>query len=425
MVNMHNRQATFAKVPYPGRLGGVLPVGPANELGMLSDYVAPDQRFVTCPNQDVVYGAGFMQLAKEPAVLQVPDFGDRFWVYQIVDQRTDSFARMGKQYQTKPGLYLLVGPDWNGEKPEGIAAVYRSPTNIGAVFPRIFMDDIDEDRAAVQPLVDQIMMYPLSKYTGKAQTIDWSEAKTIPQPESSGDAETAWVVPEMFFEELPAVMDEVEPLPGEEALYAWIRQVLEAAEKDPALKKALVDTAVATEKEILKPMFEFRGNGVDAGNGWRTQKNAAQFGTGYFQRTATAKGNMFSNMPSETMYFGADYDSNGDRINGSKTYTVTFPKGQLPPVNGFWSLTLYNQQHFFHPNQLTRFSLGTKNKDLKLGPDGSLTIYVQPNAPGADKESNWLPAPAEDYSLYIRAYWPMESIVNGEWVPPTIKSSKP
>jgi hypothetical protein len=111
---MHNRQATFAQAPYPGLLGGVLPMAPANQLAMLSDYIAPDQRFVTCPNQDVVYGAGFMDLSKETAVLQVPDFGDRFWVYQIVDQRTDSFARMGKQYNTTPGLYLLVGPDWNG-----------------------------------------------------------------------------------------------------------------------------------------------------------------------------------------------------------------------------------------------------------------------------------------------------------------------
>jgi hypothetical protein len=168
-------------------------------------------------------------------------------------------------------------------------------------------------------------------------------------------------------------------------------------------------------------MFEFRGNGVDAGNGWRTPKNAAQFGTDYFQRTATAKGNMFANMPNETSYFGTDFASDGERINGSKAYTVTFPKGQLPPVNGFWSLTLYNKQHFFHPNKLNRFSLGTKNKDLIIGDDGSLTIYVQPDSPGADKESNWLPAPAEEYSLYIRAYWPQEPIVEGKWIPPLVE----
>jgi hypothetical protein len=329
---------------------------------------------------------------------------------------------MGKQYNTTPGLYLLVGPDWNGETPAGIDAVFRSPTNKAAAFPRIFMDDTDADRAAIQPLVNQVMMYPLSEFTGEMRTTDWSKAKTIPNPNAGGKTETAWVVPDKYFEQLPEVMDEVKPLPGEEALYANIRQVLDAAKKDPKLAEALTEVAVGTEKEILATMFEFRGNGVDAGNGWRTQMNAAQFGTDYFQRTATAKGNMFANMPNETSYFGTDFASDGERINGSKAYTVTFPKGQLPPVNGFWSLTLYNKQHFFHPNKLNRFSLGTKNKDLVLGDDGSLTIYVQPDSPGADKESNWLPAPAEEYSLFIRAYWPQEPIVEGKWMPPSVST---
>jgi hypothetical protein len=236
--------------------------------------------------------------------------------------------------------------------------------------------------------------------------------------------ETKWVEPEKFFAQLPEVMKLVPPLPGEEALYAWIRSVLDAAEKDPALKAVLLETAVATEIEVIKPIFEFRNNGVAAGNGWRTQKNAARFGTDYFQRTATAKGNMFSNVPEETMYFGQDFDRNGDRLTGTKAYTVTFAKGETPPTDGFWSLTLYNEAHFFAPNVLNRFSLGTKNKSLKPNPDGSLTIYVQPSSPGADKESNWLPAPEEPFSLYIRAYWPKAEITEGKWTPPAIKMVK-
>ena len=119
-------------------------------------------------------------------------------------------------------------------------------------------------------------------------------------------------------------MNEVPPLPGEEALYASIYFVLNAAKNDPALMEALNDAAAATEKDLINGMFEFRNNGVDAGNGWRTQKNAAEFGFDYFQRTATAKGNMFSNVPTETMYFGADFDSGGERLSGDKTYKVTF-----------------------------------------------------------------------------------------------------
>lgn len=422
LVNMHNRHALFGTAPHPGLLGGVLPVAPVGQIAMLSDYVAPEQRFVTCPNQDVVYGAGFFSLDEQPVVLQVPDFGDRFWVYQLVDQRTDSFAEFGIQYDRAPGMYLLVGPDWEGDVPDGIAATYRCPTNVAACFPRIFQDDTSEDREAIQPLINQVVAYPLAEFTGEMQTRDWKAIPDIANPNAGGSGETAWVVPEQFFGLLPTVMDEVPPLPGEEGLYASIRFVLDAAADNPALQQALTETALATERDVVVPMFEFRNNGVDAGNGWRTQKNAARFGFGYFQRTATAKGNMFSNTPEETMYFGADFDADGDRINGANAYQVTFGPGQTPPVNGFWSLTLYNQQHFFEPNPLNRFSLGTKNESLVSNPDGSLTIYVQTDSPGADKENNWLPAPQQgDYSLYIRAYWPKEEVYGGAWVPPAIQ----
>jgi hypothetical protein len=420
LVNMYNRQKLFAMAPHPGLLGGVLPVAPLNQLTMLSAYLDPKQRFVTSPNQDVVYGAGFLALDREPVVVQVPDFGNRFWVYQIVDQRTDSFARLGKQYGTRPGFYLLAGPHWKGETPKGVNAVYRSSTNLGAVFPRVFMDDTAEDHEAIQALVDQVVAYPLSKFSGKMQITDWSEAPTIDNPSAGGDKETQWVNPEVFFDQLPQVMKDVPPLPGEEGLYASIKQVLDAATKDPVVRTALRECAIETEKNCIDDVFEFRNNGVDAGNGWRTQENAARFGYDYFQRTATAKGNMFSNVPEETKYFGADFDSKGERLNGSKSYVVTFLKGSLPPVSGFWSLTLYNEQHFFHPNTLGRFSLGTKSRQLAKNADGGLTIHVQAQNPGGDKESNWLPAPDGNFSLYIRAYWPDQSIVSDSWLPPTI-----
>ena len=424
LVNMQNRLKLFATAPEPGLLGGVLPVAPTNRLAMLSDYVAPEQRFVTSPNQDVVYGAGFFDFAKEPVVVQVPDFGKRFWVYQVVDQRTDSFAQLGRQYSSAPGHYLLVGPDWDGQVPDGIQAVFHSSTNVAAIFPRVFMDDTAEDRAAIQPLVNEVAAYPLSEYDGKMKKTDWSKAPTIPQPERSGSGETQWVVPEQFFDQLPEAMDRVPPLPGEAALYGWIRQILAAADNDSALKRTLADAAKATETEIVEPMFEFSNNGVDAGNGWRTQKNSAKFGFGYFQRTATAKGNMFSNVPEETLYYGADFDSSGQRLTGAHSYTVTFPPGQTPPVDGFWSLSLYNQEHFFAPNALNRFSLGTKNKTLQTGPDGSLTIYVQEESPGKDQESNWLPAPGGPFSLYIRAYQPATAAVTGSWTPPAIMTEQ-
>src|SRR5215831_15520921 len=138
MINIYNRRLVFDKCPEPGLMNGVLPFAPLNTLSMLHDYIAPDQRWVACPNQDVVYGAGILALDESPVVLQVPDFGTRFWVYQLVDLRTDSFADIGAMYGTRPGFYLIAGPDWQGSAPNGIARVLRCPTRTGMVVPRVF-----------------------------------------------------------------------------------------------------------------------------------------------------------------------------------------------------------------------------------------------------------------------------------------------
>jgi hypothetical protein len=423
LVNMSNRAAAFAKATEPGLLGGVLPIA-YNGLAMLTGYIAPDQRFVTCPNQDVAYGAGFFGLDKEPIVFQVPDFGDRFWVYALYDARTDELAEIGKQYGTKTGFYLMVGPNWTGSPPAGITAVVHSSTNVVFAVPRIFMDDTAEDHQAVQPALSQINFYPLSRFDGKMKTTDWSKLPHIPTPPSSEKGETGWVNPDTFFDELPAVMKQVPPLPGEEALYNWIGSVLEAAAKDPEIKQTLKETAVAAEREMITPLFQWRHNGRSAGNGWNSPVNNAEWGTDYLNRTGTAKTNMFDNRPEETKYIYTDDDSQGQQLDGQNTYAVTFAKGQVPPVKGFWSLTLYDEYHFFHPNALNRYSLGTKNKTLKYNGDGSLTLYAGAKSPGADRESNWLPAPVGKFSLYIRAYWADQAIINGSWTPPAVQKAE-
>ena len=420
MVNQMNRRMAITQAPEPGHLNGVLPAAPRGQIAMLNDYIEPSETFVTCPNQDVVYGLGFFSLDEEPVVVQVPDFGDRFWVYALYDARTDQFGEVGKPYGSKPGFYLLVGPDWKGETPSGINAVIRSSTELANCIPRVFMDDTPEDRQAIQPLLNQIVVYPLSRFDGKMKTIDWSKAPVIPGPKSNGE-ETKWVIPEKFFDEFGTVLDTVPPLPGEESLYAQFRALMNAAQKDPAIHDALVQVAIDTDKEVIKSFFEWKNNGAPAGNGWNRSVNNAQFGVDYYDRTGTAKSNMFDNKPNETQYFYTDDDDSGEVLRGDHNYEITFPKGELPPVKGFWSLTLYNDKHLFNPNDLKRYSLGTKNKSLKYNTDGSLTLYAGHDSPGSDKESNWLPAPKGHFSLYIRAYWGEEPILNGFWKPPVVK----
>jgi len=156
LVNAAHRNAAMSQAPEPGLMGGILTLA-HNSVSVLTDYISPGQRFVTCPNQDVVYGFGFSDLDMSPLVLQIPEFGDRFWVYALYDQRTDEFSQIGKAYGTKPGFYLLVGPNWNGEKPDGITAVIRSSTALVATAPRIFQNDSAEDKAAIQTVLSQIV----------------------------------------------------------------------------------------------------------------------------------------------------------------------------------------------------------------------------------------------------------------------------
>jgi hypothetical protein len=395
MINIYNRRLKFKDLPEPGLMGGFVPVAPLNHVSMLSDYIGPQERMVACPNQDVVYGAGSIGLDVEPVVLQVPDFGDRFWVYQVVDIRSDSFADIGKMYGTKPGFYLLVGPEWKGETPAGITQVFRAKSNTGFVIPRVFLDDTAEDRQAIQPVINQIDMYPLSAFDGKLKQREWAKLPRFPADDTGNSgAEAQWVVPEKFIDELPLVLKDAAPLPGEEARYAQIAAVLEAAQKDPALKAAMTDEVKKADQELVAPLLQFRNYGLPLPHNWTTQSNGAAFGTDYFTRTAVAKSNIFVNKPNETKYFYQDLDASGARLNGATRYTVTFGKDQLPPVKGFWSLTLYNQHHFFSPNAINRYSLGTKNKDLSLAADGSLTIYVQADEPSDPAQrANWLPAP--------------------------------
>lgn len=421
LVNIFNRRQAFKDVKEIV-MAGPVPTAPLNHLAMLTDYITPDQRLVACPNQDVVYGAGSLALDITPVVFQVPDFGDRFWVYQVVNMRTDGVVQLGKMYGTTPGFYMLVGPDWQNDVPKGITKLFRSSTNTGFVAPRVFQDDTPEDKQAIQSELQQILMYPLAQYDGTMKRMDWSQIKKIPPAAANGEAETQWVFPDKFFDELPAVLADAPPLPGEEARYGQIRALLAAIEANPALKQVLIKTVAEADDQLVKPLFEFRNYGQQLPHNWSTISNEAAFGTDYYTRTAVAKSNILVNSPNETKYFYQDLDAVGARLNGANRYTVTFAKDQTPPVNGFWSLTLYNEHHFFAPNDIKRYSLGTKNKDLKANADGSLTFYVQADAPSETQRANWLPSPnGGDFSLFMRAYWPKATVIEGSWTPPPVQ----
>ena len=270
LVYVYNQRTELTKVPEPLLLNGAMPLAPMNQVAMLTGYINAAETYIADPNQDVVYGLGYLSLEKEPVVIQVPDFGDRFWTLPVYDGRTDQISEIGLQYGAKPGFYVVVGPDWKGATPAGIAGVVRSSTNFAVTMPRIFMNDTPEDHAAIQPALNEILMYPLSQFDGKMKTKDWSKLPVVDRkgkPAKYSSTQPPWVDPATFFDHLPTVMKQVPPMPGEEALYKWIASVVDAAAKDPEVMKTLQDAAFAADKELIDPMMWWRYNGQPAGNG--------------------------------------------------------------------------------------------------------------------------------------------------------------
>ncbi len=427
LVYVYNQRNELTKVPEALLLDNAVCVAPMNQLAMLTNYANPAEKLIADPNQDVVYGLGFLSLEKEPVVLQAPDFGNRFWTLPIYDARTDQISQLGLQYGTKPGFYMVVGPNWKGDVPAGIAGVVRSSTDYAAIMPRIFMDDTPEDHAAIQPLLNQIMLYPLSQFDGKMKTKDWSRLPRVNRKAVRKEYSTTqppWVDPETFFDELQLVLKQVPPMPGEEALYKLFGGVLDEAAKSPEVKNTLRETAFAADRELIAPMMQWRYNGQPAGNGWTSPANNGAFGFDYHHRAGAVKADPYDNKRNETMYFYTDNDTQSQQLVGTSSYAVTFPKGQLPPVKGFWSLTVYDPEHLFAANAMNRFALGTKNKTLKYDPDGSLTIYLGAKSPGKDKESNWVPAPSGKFSIWLRTYWPDQAVLDGNWKPPVITRTR-
>ena len=422
LVYLHHCRVALERVPAPGRSGG-MPVAPLNRLSMLTDRISPRTTRVPCPNQDVIYGFGMFDLAEEAVVVQVPDFGGRFWLYQLGDQRTDSFAEVGSIYGTLPGSYLVVGPDWRGAVPPGITGVFRCPTRYGYCLPRVFFTDSAADREAALPAISGIVAYPLSEYTGESQQCDWSKPRWLPNLASRGAASRG-VSPDTFFDVLPTVLDDVPPLPGEGPLYARFRGLLAAAAADPAVATEIRQAAAEAERDEVAPLFEFRNLGRPLPAHWTTLVNGAAFGTDYRTRTAVAASNVFVNRHRETKYYFQDLDLHGRRLEGSREYQVTFPTGALPPAKGFWSLTLYDERHALPLATGGKVAVGSRDSGLRYGADGSLTIIVSRDAgapaPAGDASSNRIVAPNGVFSLYLRIYWPDESALDGTWTPPPV-----
>jgi hypothetical protein len=397
---------------------------PMGQLIKLREYPNASFRDVTAPNADTLYTTAFLDVGNEPWVLSIPDMKDRYYLMPMLDGWTNVFQVPGKRTTgTGAQTYAITGPNWSGTLPAGIKQL-KSPTSIVWLLGRIYCTGTPEDYAAVHELQDECKLVPLSAY-GKPYTPP--EGKVDP----SIDMKTAVrdQVNRMdavaYFTLLAQLMKTNPPSAADAPALAKYAKIGLVPGKDFDASKLRADFVkripeIAFDRIMLQ--FKINKEMKDI-NGWGYTTKTGLYGTDYLMRALVTAIGLGANRPQDAVYPTSLKDAQDRAYDGAHKYVMRFPKGETPPVDGFWSVTMYDSKYFFVENPINRYSISPR-QNLKPNADGSVDLYIQKDSPGADKEANWLPAPDGKFVLMLRMYWPDEnapSILDGTWTIPPVK----
>jgi hypothetical protein len=397
---------------------------PMYQFANLRQYPNASFKDVTAPNADTLYSAAWLDLSNEPYVLSIPEEGSRYYLMPMLSGWTNVFADPGTRTTgTGAQTYAITGPGWKGALPAGVKEI-KSPTSMVWIIDRTYCTGTPADYKAVHAIQDEYKLVPLSAYgrpyTPPAGKVDPSiDMKTAVRDQVNAlDAEA-------YFKHLAQLMKDNPPAPEDAPMIKKLALIgivpgraFDISKLDPSVAKGLEGAPRAGLEKIMAAA-KAPGKMV---NGWAITTNLGDYGTNYVLRAVVTAIGLGANLSQDAVYPKTQVDSRGNTLNGANKYKITFPKGQTPPVKGFWSLTMYNHHYFFVNNPLHRYTLSPRN-DLKYNADGSLDLYIQNESPGADKESNWLPAPSGNFVMMLRMYWPDEtppSILDGSWAPPPV-----
>jgi hypothetical protein len=396
---------------------------PLNQFGNMRSF--PDATFTTVvsPNADTLYSFAFLDVSQEPIVLSVPEMGNRYYLMQMLDGWTNVFAAPGTRTTgSAKGDFAVTGPLWKGTLPAGVKEI-KSPTSMVWIIGRTQTNG-KGDFAAVNDIQNKYKLTPLSSF-GKSYTVPENvpvdpsvDMKAAPVDQvNKMDAAT-------FFTRLNALMKSNPPAPADAEAIKRFAQIGVAPGKSfdlQGMDSSITQQIVGGVRDgLTRISSEARKSHGKNSGGWEFMLNVGRYGTDYLWRAVVALIGLGANIPEDAIYPRSTKDADGKLLNGANQYVVHFPKGQLPPVGAFWSITMYNDRQFFVPNPIDRYAIGDRDK-LTFNADGSLTLYLQNESPGKDKESNWLPAPEESFNLLMRLYWPKKEILDGVWNPPKIE----
>jgi hypothetical protein len=411
--------------------GGPQFKAPFNQIKNEARVFTYEDTAIITPNSDTPYSILWLDLRAEPMVLSVPAVEKkRYYSVMLCDGNSYNFGYIGSRATaSEPGNYLVVGPDWKGEMPAGIKKVFSSttPFALAAYRTQLFNSG---DMPNVVKVQAGYKVQPLSTFLKQPSP---PAAPTINFPPA-----TTAGIKEHFFEYLDAALQFVPSVPDSKEVRAKLASIGVGPGKTFEFKDLSVEhkaAAMLGMKEGDDKVDKWLANGLKIINGW---KIGSFFGDRDFykgdwlMRAAAAKGGIYGNDAVEAAYPYTRTDAASETLDGSKhNYTITFPAGQLPPVNAFWSVTMYDgKSQFLIKNPINRYLINSPMlPGLKKNADGSLTLYIQKDSPGKAKEPNWLPAPNDTIYLVMRLYWPKEtppSILpagSGTWQPPAVAQS--
>lgn len=395
---------------------------PFNQIGNSANVFTPKDTAIITPNSDTPYSFVWMDLRAEPLVLTLPAIEEqRYYSVQLIDLYTQNFDYLGtRKTGNKGGSYLIAGPSWKGEKPADLDGVIHSESNIAYALYRTQVFD-EQDLAKVKQIQQGYEVKTLSAFLGQpakpaSSAVNWPkpDAKITDQPALFRylNFMLAFAPTDPSETELMARFAKIGVGPGlpfdERTLSAEQLQALQAGIDEgkaefATFKKTQVDTRKVTSGEFFGTREHLKNN--------------------YLYRYAGANMGIFGNSTEEASYMGYFVDSKGQPANAAThSYTLHFKKGELPPANAFWSLTMYDgKSKLLVDNPIDRYLVNSRMlDDLKTDADGGLTLYVQHQSPGKDKESNWLPAPNGPFFGVLRIYMPKPEVASGQWQRPAL-----
>lgn len=402
---------------------------PFNQILNESNVFTWKDTAIPTPNSDTPYSLAWLDLRAEPVVVSVPAVDPRrYYSVQLCDGNTYNFGYIGSRATgSGAGSYLVVGPDWTGATPPGIGRVFRSTTQFAlAIFRTQLFDAADIDGVkAVQ-----------AGYRVRTLSAHLDRPAPAPAPPIDFPRIDKELVKTGFFEYLDFALRFAPAAPDEAEIRGQLARLGIGAGRPFDFKSLSLEDRLEVGLGMKEGERKVDAAVAGAGaaiNGWRVsglQGDAAFFAGNWLARAAGAKAGIYGNDPVEAMYPLTRTDGDGQPLDGSKAaYTLTFPAGQLPPVNAFWSLTMYDgKTQLLIRNPIDRYLINSPMlPKLKTGADGSLTLYIQNRSPGAERESNWLPAPDGPIYLVMRLYWPKTGTPSilppgrGTWQPPAVK----